>query len=110
MDRLFRYRFNPKKQSDALWGIPHTPFPTSRICQPSNNQIDKLLILEAADRGTNSLIDAKVKVVPLHIELVVEQVAVPSDAGNALRSTPEESIAPNILETTTTITITTWES
>jgi hypothetical protein len=56
---------------------PNPPFlPLAFDCP----QIDKLSILEAADRGTNSLIDAKEKVVPPHIELVVEQVAVPGDA------------------------------
>jgi hypothetical protein len=54
-------------------------------------------------------------VVPVHIAIVVEQVAEPGVATDVLGSTPEESVDPNIAETTTETTteiiaITTWES
>jgi hypothetical protein len=78
MHRLFRYRFDPKNNPTHCGEFPpNPPFLTLASASP---HLDKLSILEAADRGTNSLIDAKVKVVPLHIELVIEQVAVPGDA------------------------------
>jgi len=51
-----------------------------------------------------------VVVVPVHIAIVVVQVAVPGVVVVILSSTPEESIVPNIVETTIVIAITTWEN
>ena len=63
-------------------------------------------IPEAADGSTERLI----VVVPVHIAIVVVQVAVPGVVVVVLSSTPEESVVSNIVETTIVIAITTWEN
>ncbi len=75
---------------------------------PTNSQIDKQSIPEAADGSTERLIDAVV--VPVHIAIVVVHVAVPGVVIVVLGSTPEESVVSNIVETTIVIAITTWEN
>jgi hypothetical protein len=51
-----------------------------------------------------------VAVAPEHTAIVVDQVAIPGVATAAIGSTPEDSEASNIAETTIKIAITTWES
>ncbi len=61
-------------------------------------------IPEAADGSTERLI----VVVPVHIAIGAAQVAEQGEAG-VLRSTPEESVVSNSVESTIVIAITTWE-
>ena len=80
--------------------LPHT------FAQPTNNQIDKLSILKATNRGTNGLIVE----VPAHIATAGVQGAVQGIIGVVIGSTPEQSGDSNLVESTIVIAKPTWES
>ena len=89
-----------------MGGIP----PNGSFLPPAfaHQQIDKWLILEATNGGTDRLIAAE----PGHIAIVGGQAAAIGvvAAADVQGNTPEESVVSNTGETTKATTRTTWES
>ena len=93
------------------WGEfpPPPPLSAARICPPTNSQIDKSSIPEAADGSTERLNGAGV---PGHTAIEVVQATGPGVAGVAVlgSSTTEVSVISNTDEPTIAIASTTWDS
>ena len=66
------------------------------------NKLSNKLIPEATDRKTASL----TAVVSAHVDIVAAQIAVLSIARAAQRRTPPETVATNVVEITTVVTVT----
>ena len=91
-----------KTNKDPLGVIPpNPPLSAARICQPTNSQIDKWSILEAADGHTNCFL----VIVPERTGMLVVQGALPGVEAvvDVHSGTPEISADSNIVESTRAI-------